>query len=46
MLTQEKDIANPQLRQEIDAFVKEFDQAKTTTMPSPWPRSSPTTRFL
>ena len=28
MLTQEKDIANPQLRQEIDAFVKEFDQAK------------------
>jgi uncharacterized protein (TIGR02246 family) len=28
MLTQEKDIANPQLRQEIDALVKEFDQAK------------------
>jgi hypothetical protein len=28
MITQEKEIADPQLRQELDALVKEFDEAK------------------
>src|SRR5882762_6228169 len=28
MITQEKEIADPQLSQELDALVKEFDEAK------------------
>ena len=44
-IAQQKDTADPQLREALAAYNKKKTRHGITTMRSPWPRSTPRTRF-